>query len=163
MSIDDALLQEALQLARRGMHAGGGPFGAVVARDGKIIATGMNESRPRNDPTAHAEIMAIRAAGSALGRRTLADCILYCSCEPCPMCLAACYWAQLNQIVYACTAADAATAGYDDLMILAELRRDPADRRVRATAALRGEGLRVFEEWRSVQASGTGPNPDLMS
>jgi guanine deaminase len=159
MSVDHALLQEALELARRGMHAGGGPFGALVAKDGKIIATGMNESRPRNDPTAHAEIMAIRAAGSALGRRTLSDCVLYCSCEPCPMCLAACYWARLTHVVYACTAADAAGAGYDDLTILAELRRDPSERRIRATAALRGEGLRVFEEWRSMQADNASQRP----
>src|SRR3954453_18212791 len=117
MSIDHEFLRETFEIARRGMRSGGGPFGAVIAREGVIVATGMNESRPRNDPTAHAEIVAIRAAASALERRTLADCVLYSSCEPCPMCLAACYWAQLPLVIYACTGADAAAVGFDDIMI----------------------------------------------
>jgi guanine deaminase len=154
MTIHHTMMTEALNLARRGMQTGGGPFGAVVAREGTIVATGMNESVPRNDATAHAEIMAIRAAGVALGRRWLADCILYSSCEPCPMCLAACYWAQLPQVFYACTAADAAAAGFPDSSILAELRREPAERQIRTTGELRIEGLRVFEEWRSMPGFG---------
>ncbi len=154
MNPDHALLHEALNLARRGMNSGGGPFGAVVARQGVIVATGMNESRPRNDPTAHAEIMAIRAAGAALGRRFLDDCVLYSSCEPCPMCLSACYWAQLPLVVYACTAEDAAAAGFPDSTILSELRRDRLERQIRTSLQLRNEGLLVFEEWTTLQASG---------
>lgn len=148
--MDQHLLAEAIELARLGMRAGGGPFGAVVARGETVVARGMNESRPRNDPTAHAEMMAIRAAGEALGRRTLEDCVLYSSCEPCPMCLAACYWAQIPIVVYACTAADAAAAGFDDMAILAELQLPPAQRRIRTAAALRSEALQVFDEWRTL-------------
>lgn len=148
-------MREALQLARRGMDTGGGPFGAVVARDGVIVAGGMNESRPRNDPTAHAEIMAIRLAGAALGRRNMEDCVLYSSCEPCPMCLAACYWAQIPLVIYSCTSADAEVAGFADIAILADLRREPAERQIRELGGiLRSDGLRIFEEWRSLLASG---------
>ncbi len=148
-------MREALQLAKRGMQIGGGPFGAVVARDGVIVARGMNESRPRNDPTAHAEIMAIRAAGETLGRRNMEDCALYSSCEPCPMCLAASYWAQIPRVIYSCTSADAEAAGFPDTAILAELRRAPAERRIHELGTvLRSEGLRVFEQWSSLLASG---------
>jgi guanine deaminase len=156
MNNDEDLMREALRLARRGMQTGGGPFGAIVARDGVIVAGGMNESSPRNDPTAHAEIMAIRAAGEALGRRTMEDCVLYSSCEPCPMCLAASYWAQIPLVIYSCTSADAHMAGFPDMAILAELRREPAERRIRAIGiVLRSEGLRVFEEWTSLVTSGS--------
>jgi guanine deaminase len=151
MSDDDALMNEAFDLARRGMEIGGGPFGAVVARDGITIAKGMNESRPRNDATAHAEILAIRAAGAALGRRELYDCILYSSCEPCPMCLAACYWAQIPLVTFACTAADAAAAGFDDASILAELCRQPSERKIRMTSTMRAKGLSIFKEWAARQ------------
>ena len=154
MKNDEILMREALQLARRGMQTGGGPFGAVVARNGVIIAGGMNESRPRNDPTAHAEIVAIRAAGELLGRRNMEDCVLYSSCEPCPMCLAASYWAQIPLVIYSCTSADAEAAGFPDMTILAELRREPAERRIRELGTvLRSEGLRVLEEWTSLLAS----------
>jgi guanine deaminase len=154
MNNQDTLMREALQLARRGMKTGGGPFGAVVARDGVIVAGGMNESRPRNDPTAHAEIMAIRVAGEALGRRNMEDCVLYSSCEPCPMCLAACYWAQIPLVIYSCTSADAEAAGFPDTAILADLRRQPGERQIRELGTvLRSEGLRVFEEWISLLVS----------
>jgi guanine deaminase len=137
------------------MQTGGGPFGAVVARDSVIVAGGMNESRPRNDPTAHAEIMAIRLAGEALGRRNMEDCVLYSSCEPCPMCLAACYWAQIPLVIYSCTSVDAEAAGFADTGILADLLRQPSERRIRELGTvLRSEGLRVFEEWTSLLASG---------
>jgi guanine deaminase len=155
MNNDEVLMREALQLARRGMETGGGPFGAVVVREGVIVARGMNESRPRNDPTAHAEIVAIRAAGKALGRRNMEDCALYSSCEPCPMCLAASYWAQIPLVIYSCTSADAEAAGFPDMSILSELRREPAERRIRELGSmLRDEGLRVFKEWTSLLASG---------
>lgn len=155
MNNQDTLMREAFQLARRGMQTGGGPFGAVVARDSVIVAGGMNESRPRNDPTAHAEIMAIRLAGEALGRRNMEDCVLYSSCEPCPMCLAACYWAQIPLVIYSCTSVDAEAAGFADTGILADLLRQPSERRIRELGTvLRSEGLRVFEEWTSLLASG---------
>jgi tRNA(Arg) A34 adenosine deaminase TadA len=155
MNNDEMLMREALQLARRGMQTGGGPFGAVVARDGVIVASGMNESRPRNDPTAHAEMMAIRAAGEVLGRRNMGDCALYSSCEPCPMCLAASYWAQIPLVIYSCTSADADAVGFPDMAILAELRHEPAERRIRVLGTvLRDEGLLVFEEWTSLLTSG---------
>ncbi len=120
-------LRRAIALATQNVESGaGGPFGAVVVRDGKIVGEGANSVTASNDPTAHAEVNAIRAAAKTLGTFTLAGCELYTSCEPCPMCLAAAYWARLDAVYYGASAADAARAGFDDAFLYAELaqRRD---------------------------------------
>ena len=108
----DQLMREAIRLSIENIANGGGPFGAVIARDGEIIATGVNRVTASNDPTAHAEVSAIRRAAEALGTFNLSGCEIYTSCEPCPMCLAACYWAHISRVYYAAGRDDAAAAGF---------------------------------------------------
>ena len=121
-------LRRAIALATENVTSGaGGPFAALIVRDGQIVGEGANYVTATNDPTAHGEVNAIRAACKALGTFTLAGCELYTSCEPCPMCLAASYWARLDAIYYGAGAADAARAGFDDAFLYAEFRKDPAD------------------------------------
>jgi len=127
---------------------GGGPFAALVVTEGRILAEGANRVTATNDPTAHAEIVAIRAACRALGDFQLTGCDLYTTCEPCPMCLGAIYWARPARIFYAGTAEDAAAAGFDDAFIYHELRRPPAERHMPMTQLLRDEALAVFSAWR---------------
>lgn len=142
-------MREAIRLSRQKMRANqGGPFGAVIARDGKIIARGWNRVTAANDPTAHAEIMAIRDACKKLKRFHLDDCELYTSCEPCPMCLGAIYWAQIKRVFYANTRADAADAQFNDLVIYHEICRPVSRRKVSMKPLLRAEALKVFAEWR---------------
>ncbi|MBS7698491.1 MULTISPECIES: nucleoside deaminase [unclassified Chelatococcus] len=122
MSDDDHFLQYAAELSRRPLSGTvGGPFGAVVVRDGRIIGEGINAVTATNDPTAHAEVVAIRAACAAEDNFSLAGATVYTSCEPCPMCLAACYWARVSRIVFAATRAEAAAAGFDDAFIYDEI------------------------------------------
>jgi len=148
-SIDLELMQRAIALAAEHMRAGdGGPFGAVVAREGKIIASGWNQVTSINDPTAHAEVVAIRSAAARLGSFVLRGCVLYASCEPCPMCLGAAYWARVERIVYAATRADAAGAGFDDEELYRELALSPASRRLPMQHILRAKAVAVLEEWR---------------
>lgn len=130
----------------------GGPFGAVIVRGDEIVATGANRVTETNDPTAHGEIVAIRNACSALGSFQLQGCHLYTSCEPCPMCLAAIYWARCDAIFYGCSAADAADAGFDDAFLYAEMKRSTGDRRIPTINLLPQEALSSFEAWRA-QAS----------
>ncbi len=145
---DLAFLREAIALARAGAASGvGGPFGAVIVLDGRIVGRGQNRVTSTNDPTAHAEVVALRAACAALGRFHLSDATLYASCEPCPMCLAAAYWAHIERIVFACTRDDAAAIGFDDAYVYRELVAPPAARRVPEIPLLRDEGLVVFREW----------------
>jgi len=146
--MDERFLREAIRLSLDGMQAGaGGPFGAVVVRDGEIVGRGSNRVTSTNDPTAHAEIVAIRDACTRLERFSLAGCQIYSSCEPCPMCLAAIYWARLDRLVYAATRADAAQAGFDDAHIHREIPL-PADARSLSTAqALQQEALVALEAW----------------
>ena len=146
---DTIHLRRAIALAREHMLAGhGGPFGAVVAaRDGKILGEGWNQVTSGNDPTAHAEVVAIRAATRAVGSWMLPGATLYTSCEPCPMCLAAAWWARVDRIVFAANRDDAAAAGFDDSAIYAEVARPLADRRLPIINALPGEGAAVFREW----------------
>ena len=142
-------MRAAIQLARVKMRANcGGPFGAVVVRRGQIIARGWNRVTSANDPTAHAEVSAIRAACRKLQRFHLADCELYTSCEPCPMCLAAIYWARIGKIFYAGARRDAAAAGFDDDLICREIARPVSRRKIPARQLLRGDALKVFKEWR---------------
>ena len=137
---NDQLMREAIRLSIENVANGGGPFGAVIARGGEIIATGVNRVTASNDPTAHAEVSAIRRAARVLGTFNLSGCEIFTSCEPCPMCLGAIYWARLDRIYYANTKADAAAAGFDDSFIYDELAlpRDLRKASGRAHAALRG-------------------------
>jgi guanine deaminase len=141
-------MRRALALAEQAVREGrGGPFGAVVVKDGEVVGEGANAVTSRNDPTAHAEVEAIRAAGRGLGSFVLAGCDLYTSCEPCPMCLAAAYWARLDRIFYANTRADAARIGFDDAVFYEELASPPELRRVPARRVELPEALAAFELW----------------
>lgn len=148
MSIDADHLRRAIELSRKNMTAGaGGPFGAVVVADGRVVAEGWNEVTSSNDPTAHAEVQAIRAACRALGTFSLAGATLYTSCEPCPMCLAAAYWARVGRIVYANSRDDAATIGFDDAHIYRELELPIAARSIPMERLLPDEAKTVFDAW----------------
>ena len=141
-------MREAIRLSRDKMRCGaGGPFGAVVVRDGKIIARGWNRVTSANDPTAHAEMTAIRKACRKLKTFRLDDCALYASCEPCPMCLAAIYWARIPVVYFANTRADAAAIGFDDDFFYRELARPIVRRKLKMSQLLRDEAKPVFEEW----------------
>lgn len=145
-------LREAIRLARENVKDGaGGPFGAVVVRDGRIVATGTNLVTTTDDPTAHAEIVAIRNACREIGSFQLAGCEVYCSCEPCPMCLGAIYWARPARVVFASSAHDAADAGFDDSFIYDEIRL-PRDRRRLPLEQMRvAEAGEEFAAWRSAE------------
>jgi tRNA(Arg) A34 adenosine deaminase TadA len=143
-------LRRAIELATQNVLSGkGGPFGAVIVRGGQIVGEGANSVTSSNDPSAHGEVNAIRAACKALGTFTLAGCQLYTSCEPCPMCLAAAYWARLDAIYFGCRAADAARAGFDDAYLYDEMRRPSADRRLPAVQLLGDEAWTSFATWMS--------------
>ena len=144
---NDELMREAIRLSIENVAAGGGPFGAVIARGGEIIATGVNRVTASNDHTAHAEVSAIRAAAQRLGTFNLADCEIFTSCEPCPMCLGAIYWARLKKVYYANTKADAKSAGFDDSFIYDELALPQDKRKLPAEAMLRNEAIKAFELW----------------
>jgi len=145
---DDDFLRQAIHLAEASVRSGGGPFGAVVVKDGEIIGRGHNRVTLDNDPTAHAEIQAIRDACQHVGGFSLEGCTLYVNCEPCPMCLSACYWAHLDEVIFAADAADAAQAGFDDMLIREELAQPREARRLSMRQSLRDEALAVFELWR---------------
>jgi tRNA(Arg) A34 adenosine deaminase TadA len=146
----DDFMREAIRLSRHSIKKkGGGPFGAVVVRRGKIVGRGANQVTATNDPTAHAEIMAIRAAGQRLKTFRLDDCEIYTSCEPCPMCLAAIYWAGLARVYYANTRADAAGVNFRDAWLYRELARPRGRRRIPLQPLLRAEALEVFAEWKN--------------
>jgi tRNA(Arg) A34 adenosine deaminase TadA len=141
-------LRRAIALATENVLTGkGGPFAAVIVRGGQVVGEGANSVTAANDPTAHGEVNAIRAACSALGTFTLAGCALYTSCEPCPMCLAAAYWARLDAIYFGCSAADAARAGFDDAFLYAELRKDSPERRLPSMQLLSDEAWASFAAW----------------
>lgn len=143
-------MEKAIALATENVATGrGGPFGAVIVRDGEIIAAGANLVTATNDPTAHAEVVAIRNACMALATFQLNGCHVYTSCEPCPMCLAAIYWARCDAIFYGCTATDAATAGFDDAFFYEELRRPLNERRIPATNLMREKAISSFNAWRA--------------
>jgi tRNA(Arg) A34 adenosine deaminase TadA len=145
---DEPFMRRAIALSLEGMLAGrGGPFGAVVVRDGRIVGEGTNAVLATNDPTAHAEVTAIRAACRALATFQLAGGVLYTSCEPCPMCLGAVYWARLDRIYFANTRADARRIGFDDDWIHDELALPPDARRVPATRLLAAEARAAFDVW----------------
>ena len=138
-------MREAIRLASANVENGGGPFGAVIARGGEIIATGVNRVTANCDPTAHAEVSAIRAAAQKLGTFNLSGCEIYSSCEPCPMCLGAIYWARLDRLFYGNTKADAARIGFDDAFIYKELALPLSERTLRAEQLLGKEAIATFE------------------
>ena len=140
-------MREAIRLASANVENGGGPFGAVIARGGEIIATGVNRVTANCDPTAHAEVSAIRAAAQKLGTFNLSGCDIYSSCEPCPMCLGAIYWARLDRLFYGHTKADAARIGFDDAFIYKELALPLSERTLRAEQLLGKEAIATFEAW----------------
>jgi len=146
--MQDRFMARAIELATENVRTGrGGPFAAVVVKDGRIIAEGANRVTSSNDPTAHAEIVAIREACRALGNFQLAGCDVYTTCEPCPMCLGAIYWARPARVFYAATAADAARFGFDDSFISRELQRPIAEREIPMKQMMREEALRIFPLW----------------
>lgn len=148
MIIKRTFMRRALELARRHMNCGGGgPFGAVIVKDGGIIAEGWNQVTSRNDPTAHAEVVAIRQACAKLGRFHLHGCEIYTSCEPCPMCLGSIYWARLDRIYYASTRVEASAIGFDDASIYQELELPLDQRRIPAFRLLEDEAVIAFKEW----------------
>ena len=145
---DEYFMREAISLAVENVKNGGGPFGAVIVRDGKIVATGVNRVTANNDPTAHAEVTAIRAACSKLGTFNLAGCVIYTSCEPCPMCLGAIYWAHIDKIFYGANKHDAAAVNFDDSFIYRELELPKDRRRVAIEELLPDEAQAAFNAWR---------------
>lgn len=145
---DEALLRRAISLAASHSAAGDhGPFGAVVARGGEVVGEGWNRVVASGDPTAHAEVVAIRDACARLGTHVLDGLTLYASCEPCPLCLAAAYWARISRVVYAATRADAARAGFDDERIYREMALGWGDREAQGEHLLAEEGRAVLEAW----------------
>lgn len=141
-------MQRAIELAKIGMNSNsGGPFGAIVVKDGRIIAEAYNEVTSSNDPTAHAEVLAIRRACEALGEFQLDNCTIYASCEPCPMCLGAIYWARPQQVYYAGTREDAAGINFDDRFIYKEIDLPPGERSIPFTSLMRSEALNLFKAW----------------
>lgn len=148
MSAHSSYLQHAIDLAAENVESGqGGPYGALIVKEDKIIASSGNQVTSRLDPTAHAEIMAIRMACHALNDFQLTGCILYTSCEPCPMCLGAIYWARLDKVYYACSREDAAAAGFDDSFIYDEIPLPPAERRIAMLNLKQGNDLKPFKLW----------------
>lgn len=141
-------MQRAIELAREGMESGaGGPFGAVVVKDNEIIAEGWNKVTSSNDPTAHAEVTAIRAACEKLGTFQLDDCVIYTSCEPCPMCLGAIYWARPKKVYYGCNKQDAADIAFDDQFIYDEIEAPINQRQIPFEQVAQADALTVFKAW----------------
>jgi guanine deaminase len=146
--MSNAFMARAIELSIENVRSGrGGPFGAVVVRGGKIIAEGVNCVTAVNDPTAHAEVVAIREACKKLGVFELKDCDMYTSCEPCPMCLGAIYWARPARVYFGSTAADASNAGFDDSFIYNEIPQPHADRKIPMIQMMRDEALEAFRTW----------------
>jgi len=145
---DKEFMRRAFELAQNGVDANnGGPFGAIVVKDGVIIGEGCNRVTSTNDPTAHAEVVAIREACKNLNSFQLDNCTIYTSCEPCPMCLGAIYWARPALMYFACSREDAANPGFDDDFIYEEIALPFEERRIKTVNFLREEGLKVFENW----------------
>lgn len=140
-------MREAIALSIENVKNGGGPFGAVIVKDGEIIARGVNRVTSNCDPTAHAEVSAIREAAAKLKRFDLSGCDIYTSCEPCPMCLGAIYWARLDRMFYGNTKTDAKNIGFDDSFIYDEIDLRIEDRRLKSQQLLPEEAIKAFEDW----------------
>jgi guanine deaminase len=147
--MDNAFMREAIRQAVENVRSGrGGPFAALVVKEGRVIAIGTNCVTSTNDPTAHAEVIAIREACHALGTFQLTGCEIYTTCEPCPMCLGAIYWARPDRVFFAATTNDAAEAGFDDSFIYEELKRPQSERRIPFEAMMREAGLEPLHMWK---------------
>ena len=144
---NEDFMRQAIDLALENIKNGGGPFGAVIVKDGAVVATGVNRVTANNDPTAHAEVSAIRAACTKLGTFDLSGCVIYTSCEPCPMCLGAIYWAHIDKIYYGANQLDAASVDFDDSFIYRELELTPDKRNKPVENILREEALAPFRAW----------------
>ena len=140
-------MRKAIELSIENVQNGGGPFGAVIVKDNKIVATGVNRVTASCDPTAHAEVSAIRTAAQKLGTFDLSGCEIYTSCEPCPMCLGAIYWAHLDKIYYGNNKTDAKNIGFGDSFIYDELELKPENRKLPSETLLRNEAIKAFEIW----------------
>ena len=140
-------MTRAIELSIKSVNAGGGPFGSVIVKDKKIIAEGSNKVTSTNDPTAHGEIVAIRQACKKLNDFNLKGCELYSTCEPCPMCLSAIYWARIDKIYYANTRNDARKIDFDDSLIYSELQKNVKKRKIPMIQIMRDEALKAFELW----------------
>lgn len=146
--MQETWLRRAILMASQHMDANeGGPFGAVIVKGDSVVADGWNQVTSTSDPTAHAEVVAIRRAASKLGSWNLAGCVLYSSCEPCPMCLAAAYWARVDRIVFAASRDDAAAIGFDDAFIYEQIPLPVAQRSIPTEQALQAEAVEVFKKW----------------
>ena len=145
--MEDKFMRDAIQLAVANVKKGGGPFAALVVKDGAVMGAGVNQVTTTNDPSAHAEIVAIRNACRKLKNFQLTGCEIYTTCEPCPMCLGAIYWARPARIFYGSTKRDAASAGFDDSFIYRQLALPKSKRAIRCIPLLRSEALRTFEAW----------------
>ena len=147
---DKYFMKRAIRMAEKGIDANaGGPFGCVIVKDDKIVAEGFNRVTSTNDPTAHAEVVAIRKACRKLKSFQLDDCIIYTSCEPCPMCFGAIYWARPKMVYYACDKKDAAKINFDDQFIYDELEKKIGDRDIQFIRLMRKDAIPVFEKWAS--------------
>lgn len=151
MNNDKIFLKRAIEIALEGIDAGSGPFGAVLVKDSRIISESANNVVRMNDPTAHAEILVIREACSRLGTHDLAECILYSSCEPCPMCLGAIYWSGIKRVVYASDRNDAEEAGFSDRFIYDELEMKPQERSIEFQHIKIASSEMAFEKWRNFE------------
>lgn len=140
-------MRRAIVLSVDNVRNGGGPFGAVITRNGEVVATGVNRVTANNDPTAHAEVSAIRNAAEALGTFDLSDCEIYTSCEPCPMCLGAIYWARLKKVYFANNKTDAKNIGFDDSFIYDELALPRQERKLTSETLLHDEAMEAFRLW----------------
>lgn len=145
--MDHKFMREAIKLANDNIKNGGGPFAAIIVKDGKIVGRGANQVTNHIDPTAHAEILAIRDASKKLNTIDLADCTLYTTCEPCPMCFGAIYWSHISKVFYGNSKEDAANIGFDDDFIYKELELSKYKRKLKMVSLLRDEAIETFNEW----------------
>jgi len=152
MNEQNKFMQRAIDLSRQSIKTGGGPFGAVIVKNGKIIAEASNSVTKENDPTGHAEINAIRKAANALQNFDLAGCEIYSSCEPCPMCLGAIYWARLDKLYFANTKADAARINFDDQFIYEEIEKPFAERKLITRQMMADEAIEAFKDWEELES-----------
>jgi tRNA(Arg) A34 adenosine deaminase TadA len=147
---DEKFMQRAIELSKEALKKNsGGPFGAVITRNEEIVAEGMNRVTSINDPTAHAEVNAIRKACKKLNTFQLDDCVIYCSCEPCPMCLGAIYWARLKKGFFACSHEDAAAIDFDDQFIYDEIEKEAGARKIEFKQMMRSHAQQVFQQWKA--------------
>jgi len=147
----EKMMLKAIRLSVENVESGGGPFGAVIVKDGKEVASGANQVTKKKDPTAHAEVTAIRKAAKKLNDFNLSGCEIYTSCEPCPMCLSAIYWARIDKVYYANTKADAKAIGFDDSFIYEQLELPEKQRSIPVVKMLRDEAIKAFQIWQETE------------